>query len=294
MTLIVMIRNDKKIYKDKRRRGIIRKKIRGIQKVIKIFLMNKAGTTLSRAPRFWSNLISRRYIMAKVKFTAIVAQMSGKLAGSVFARCRYGNYIRTLTSPINSSTPYQERVRSLFTQVVSGWYNLTDDERAAWNSRAAMSSGGISFGESFNYTGRALFSQLNRNLQEIGEAMLTTPPVLDPVETFDTFSVDLVDTPGLEDIKANLSPAIDANTKVIIYGTPVLGKAVVYISPNWYRKVAILDHSFISGGSIKVDYLSIFKTMPAEGQRVAFKMKAVAVATGKDQTPLTCVSTGTV
>jgi hypothetical protein len=229
--------------------------------------------------------------MAKVKFTAIVAQMRGKLAGSVFARGRYGNYMRTLTSPINSNTPSQERIRSMFSKVITGWFNLTNDERDAWNQRAMLSAKSVSFGESFNYTGRVLFNHLNRNLQEINEAIITTPPAMDPVESFDTFSVNILTTPGSEDIKASLSPAIDANTKVIIYATPVINQAAVYINPNWFRKVAVLDSTFVSGSTIKTEYLSVFKVMPTTGQRVAFKMKAVAKASGKDQYPLSDVAT---
>ena len=232
--------------------------------------------------------------MAKVKYTAIVAQMSGKLAGSVFARGRYGNYIRTLTTGINSNSSLQERVRNLFSSVVNGWYNLSDDDRVAWNRNAGIAAGGSSFGESFKYSGRALFTRLNRNLQEIGEAIITIPPVLDPVEEFTSFYVNAVTTPGTEDMKVNLSPAINTGTKVIIYATPILGRAVTYVKPSWYRKVAVLDHTFVSGGSIKTEYLSIFKMLPGTGQRVAFKMKAVDITSGKDTYPMSDVATGTV
>jgi hypothetical protein len=232
--------------------------------------------------------------MAKVKFTAIVAQMSGKLAGSVFARGRFGNYIRTLTSPINSNTPFQQRVRSLFSKVITGWYNLTDDQREAWNSGAALAGQKVSFGDSFNYTGRVLYSQLNRNLQEINEAMITTPPVMEPAQSFNTFSVDIDETPGSEDIKMSFDPAISTDTKVIVYATPILNRGAVSISPRWYRKIAVLDNTFLTGSSIKADYLSIFKTMPATGQRVGFKMKSVAKSSGKPEYPLEYVATGSV
>ena len=91
----------------------------------------------------------------------------------------------------------------------------------------------------------------------------------------------------------NLNPAINTGTKVIIYATPILGKAVTYIKPSWYRKVAVLDHLFVPGGSIKTEYLSIFKVLPGTGQRVAFKMKAVDITSGKDQYPMSDVATGT-
>jgi hypothetical protein len=232
--------------------------------------------------------------MAKVKFTAIVAQMRGKLAGSVFARGRYGNYIRTLTSPINSNTPALERVRSLFNNVVTGWYNLTDDQRAAWGGSASVAGKQTSFGESFNYTGRVLYIHLNRNLQEIGEALITEPPVLNPVESFSNFAGSIKTTPGSEDISIDFSPAIDANTKVIIYATPVLSRGSVYVNPNKYKKVAVLDNTFVSGDSIMTEYIDVFKTMPATGQRVGFKMKAISKASGKDEYPLTSVAVGAV
>ena len=219
--------------------------------------------------------------MAKVKFTAIVAQMRGKLAGSVFARGRYGNYIRTLTSGINSNSLSQDRVRSLFSNLVSGWYNLNDNQRELWNNAAQMAGQVSSFGDSFNYTGRVLYNHLNRNLQEIDVALIEIPPVMSPVQSFEDFQADIVVTPGAEDITINFSPAIDAETKVIIYATPTLNRGAVYISPRWYRKVAVLDSTFLTSDSIKDEYISVFKTLPGAGQRAAFKFKAVSKLTGE-------------
>ena len=42
--------------------------------------------------------------MAKIKMTAIVADMRNKLNGSVFSRNRGGAYIRTKVTPINPQT----------------------------------------------------------------------------------------------------------------------------------------------------------------------------------------------
>jgi hypothetical protein len=220
--------------------------------------------------------------------------MRGKLAGSVFRRGRYGNFIRTLTSPINTSTPLQVAVRSLFSKVITGWYNLTNDQRDAWNRRAGMAPKLVSFGETSTYNGRALFIHLNRNLQEISEALIANPPELAPVETFDDFEVSIVTTPGSEDITLTILPAINADTKVIVQATPALTPGITYVNPNWYRKIAVLDNTFVSGGSIMTEYLSIFKEMPKTGERVGFRMKAVARISGKDEYPMPYVATATV
>jgi len=71
--------------------------------------------------------------MALVKFGGGVVQMSGSIAGDVFARNRYGNYARARTKPINPNTTGQQQVRASIAWLVEHWARtLTPAQRAAW------------------------------------------------------------------------------------------------------------------------------------------------------------------
>ena len=63
--------------------------------------------------------------MAKIKMTAIVADMRNKLNGSVFSRNRGGAYIRTKVTPINPQTAAQVQARSLLTSLSQGFRSLS-------------------------------------------------------------------------------------------------------------------------------------------------------------------------
>lgn len=75
--------------------------------------------------------------MALIKFGGGVIQMAGSIAGNVFARNRYGNYVRARTKPTNPNTALQQQVRSAIAWLVDHWsQTLTPDQRAAWQHYA--------------------------------------------------------------------------------------------------------------------------------------------------------------
>lgn len=69
--------------------------------------------------------------MARVTF--INAILSGKLAGTVYARNKAGYYVRNWTMPLDPRTPAQIQNRARFSTIASSWHALTDAQKAAWN-----------------------------------------------------------------------------------------------------------------------------------------------------------------
>lgn len=114
--------------------------------------------------------------MAKVKFTAVVADMRNKLNGSVFSRNRGGAYVRTKVTPLNPQTSAQVGARALLTALAQGFRSLTQEEIAAWNSAVNQWATTDIFGDVVNPTGLALYVRLNANIQNAGGDLITTPP----------------------------------------------------------------------------------------------------------------------
>ena len=52
--------------------------------------------------------------MAKIKTSALVADIKGTVGGNVFASNKGGNYVRRYKKPINTNTIAQQEVRSIF------------------------------------------------------------------------------------------------------------------------------------------------------------------------------------
>lgn len=69
--------------------------------------------------------------MAKVQF--INAILSGKLAGTVYARNKAGYYVRNWTKPLDPRTTAQIDNRTQFSNAASAWHSMSEAEKAAWN-----------------------------------------------------------------------------------------------------------------------------------------------------------------
>ena len=230
--------------------------------------------------------------MARVVMSGLVTDLRGKLGGTVFQKNRWGLFGRNLVIPINRSTADQEKVRELHSHLCKLWGGLTRNQRSMWRETAKLYPE-VRNGKTYVLTGFLFYMKLNRNLQEIGEPINTDVPRIEIPEAFTSFSVDIVTTPGTEDIKLNLSPAIDAQTKMRVYATFIVKNGVDFVKGK-YCKIAVLDHTFVSGGSIKAEYIAKYGKMPATGEKAFFHIRPTLTASGYDSYPLSCEGVGIV
>lgn len=70
--------------------------------------------------------------MAKVLYTAVVAELKGRLSGSVFQSSVGGNILRSLVVPINRRSTTQQRVRSSLGAVTAAWRYCSEANRNSW------------------------------------------------------------------------------------------------------------------------------------------------------------------
>jgi len=76
--------------------------------------------------------------MALVRYGGGIIQMSGSIGGNVYARNRYGNYVRARTVPTNPNTAGQQEVRAAIAWLTEHWSStLSAAQRTAWNLYAA-------------------------------------------------------------------------------------------------------------------------------------------------------------
>lgn len=114
--------------------------------------------------------------MAKVKFTAVVADMRNKLNGSVFARNRGGAYVRTKVTPLNPQSLRQVAARNLLTSLAQGFRSLSQAQITAWNEAVTQWQTTDIFGDLVSPTGLALYVRLNSNISNGGGTLISTPP----------------------------------------------------------------------------------------------------------------------
>lgn len=114
--------------------------------------------------------------MAKIKFGMMMTDARGKLGGQVFSKNRSGSYVRTKVTPVNPRTQYQQNSRAILGNLSSSWSGLTNSERNAWNSAVEDWQKTDVFGDLRKPTGKNLYTSLNKELLQSGQATINMPP----------------------------------------------------------------------------------------------------------------------
>ena len=224
--------------------------------------------------------------MALIKLTAIVDNISGKLNGTVFAKNKGGNYMRSKSKPSNPKTAAQMAVRAQFGAISSAWKNLTESARSAWRESASNFPYINRLGDSKILSGFALHQQLNSNLVLIGESALTFPPEPKSPVSFTTVNVNAILAEGdVDQMEINaVITAVDANSKTLIYATPPLSAGI----ENFENKLRLigtaLASSFDEGLDVNSMYEAVFGRLPV-GAKVGVRVQNVSSESGMTSAP---------
>lgn len=219
-------------------------------------------------------------IFARIFLTDFIGDIYGKVGATVYKKNFYGLCRIMKPQPKNPQSEAQKNMRAKFGGLYDLYLSLTSLQYLQWKN-LAKSTPFIKKGKSYYLDVMPFFVKCNQNLQLIGEsAIADAPNWSDAPQTFETFSVDVVTTPGAEDITLNISPAIANSTKIKLYSTGVVGVRQNSVS-NKYKFLGYLDDAFITGGSIKNDYEGVFGVMPKTGDTTYFAIESVVKATGR-------------
>lgn len=121
--------------------------------------------------------------MALVKYGGAVVQASGSIAGNVFARNRFGNYVRPRTKPVNPHSARQESARAIVSYLAEFWHNDMDaTQRGLWNVYAAAVAMKNRLGETIYLTGfnhfvrsNAAYMSMNFGAEPSAPSILSLP-----------------------------------------------------------------------------------------------------------------------
>lgn len=117
--------------------------------------------------------------MALVKFGGGITQMAGSIAGNVFARNRYGNYVRSRTKPTNPNTARQQAVRASLAQLTVRWaQTVTAAQRAAWDLYASNVIMTNRLGETTHLSGYNHYLRSNCAVLQAGGTIVDAGPVI--------------------------------------------------------------------------------------------------------------------
>ena len=221
--------------------------------------------------------------MAKIKLGPFIADIRNRIGGVVFSKNSAGNYIRRGVTPVNPQSVAQLLSRQFLTQTSQSWRDLTDDERNNWNQVKDSFPKTDIFGNSIAPTGFNLFTRLNRNLLEISEPAITAAPLPSAVQGFLTLTLVANTTGGL--LTATFTPAINADTKIILFATAAQSAGVTFVKAE-FRKIDVLSTLDTSPHELSAEYITKFGALPAIGSKVFIQFRPIDIATGLSGTPI--------
>ncbi len=217
--------------------------------------------------------------MTKVKFSALVSDMRGKLNGSVFTKNRFGAALRNKVTPVNRNSTDQAKIKSLFTSFNQKWRTLTGDQQKAWNSAVEDFKRTNIFGDSIKPSGINLYSELNSNLAIIGQAEITTPPLPSNVPGITGFTLDVDSTVGAQKFDIDFTPTpTDSDVIHMIYATRCYSAGKSFIKSE-YRMIGTIP----SGSAAPFDALTAWITkfgILTKDQMVSVKLVPVSKTKG--------------
>lgn len=216
--------------------------------------------------------------MAKVKLSALVSEMRGKLNGSVFSRNRGGAYLRTKVTPANPQTSAQVAARALLATYAQGWRSLTAAQRTAWNAAVSNFKTTDVFGDLKEPTGLQLYIRLNANIVNAGGSAITTPPVPVGVTALTTLSLSAAVTGTAFDVTFAATPVPTGHT-LIVEATPQVSPGISNAN-SLFRVIGSVAAAGTSPADLSTEYTAKFGSLVA-GQKIFIRAKVISTATGE-------------
>ena len=232
--------------------------------------------------------------MSKYVNSVFTTDQTGRLSNIVFGKNKYGYFVKIYKPAVNPKTVSQQDVRAFLKAASKAWAALTDVQRTSYNDISATIEY-VKNGVTYTLPGFSLFVKLNRNLQDIGSPFyqdINRDTLISPPD-MNGSTVTVVTTPGSEDIKLFIPATLNANTKALIYASPILESSR---KPNWKRLriIGTIDGTFVSGGSIKTQYLARFGVLPSTGNKIAFAVMPVNITCGMNNSKVYITTVGTI
>lgn len=221
------------------------------------------------------------------KFTpgAIVSEIRGKIASTVFSRNKGGAIIRNRIKPINRRSIGQSTRRQALGSLASAWRGLSQANRDSWNTAAPNFPIQDVLGQTINLSGEQMYIRFNANLLLIGETAISTAPAAFAFAVL-TASLSAEDdtVAAAFDITFTPTPMTAGNT-IAVFATPNLSPGIESPNASKFRFIGQIDPTDTTPKDLVTEYVAEFGN-PVAGQKIFIELRPVATASGQPGTPL--------
>ena len=219
--------------------------------------------------------------MARVKFTAIVSEIRGSLGGNTFQANRYGFTLKNKSLQGFPNSLLQNFSKASLTQILQGWQNLTDAQRAQYNTYASSFPQYPKSGSTVALSGFEVWAKFNLQMACVGIAA-SPNAVLAPV-VVPSYNPSLVTSGGLLSLYLGLSEHLDGHN-VLIRASQRMWNTTNPSSAQWrVMKTAVSGPTPIS---LSDEYFAKFSSYPRVNDTIWISLSEWQEETPRLMTPV--------
>lgn len=206
-----------------------------------------------------------------------VGEISGKIGNVVFTRGRYGPVIRTRAIPTLVQNDYTAAARGRLAYLSQQWGDLTDAQKEAWRTWAAVNQVINRLGQAVTLQPSAAYIQLNARILQAGGTIINVPPVDNAPAAIEGATLLAETGPDLVQV-AWTSGALGATEQLVVW-------AAVLDNPgrNYYRNllklVKICTAATATPQDVSAEITARFGTI-INGQKIVCEVEVWDNATG--------------
>ncbi len=221
--------------------------------------------------------------MARIKYTAAIADIRGGIGGTAFSNSKHGKFIRTAASRRKTWSTNQQVNQTLFKRITATWRTLTEAQRAKWNIAALQDGKADIFGDIRYSKGFSLYTSRNFNLLLCSQAMLTVPALPQTIIIPTQLSIYLQQAPTT--IFLDALPLVSGmNMSTLVYATKPISAGI----KNFDYKFLLMSlyNSYANGRlDISAEYDAKYGR-PRAGLQIAMKIVCINRTSGQASIPM--------
>lgn len=196
--------------------------------------------------------------MARIKPSALITDIRGKVQGTVFQQSQGGLIIRNNPAPINPSTIPQNVARNISFNLQQRWIALTDAQRIAWQNFATFTPQGQKNNPNRFLNGQQVFIKLNTNRIRYSKVVIDDPVFQAPSQL--PLQIEIVKSGAGVTLQTNVSPVV-ADQFIILF----LTFAVPFSVNSPGNRLKLIPFVTTSATTLDIDdeFIAVFgQTMP--------------------------------
>jgi hypothetical protein len=214
--------------------------------------------------------------MARVKYGALISEISGSIGSATFQKSNFGNTLRNKPRSMRSGSANQLICRNYMMQLHQAWAALTSDERMKWNRFISFSNTRILRDKNILSTGHALFIQYNF-LRLLSQLSILTDFSFLTIESFPLPSA--IGKDGV-DFNFELTDVFDTEVIWVVLKASAPQKSSISFNAACVRYLYIpwIDSS-ISSLNMVPGYANVFGALPPVGSYIHYTVQFFSMTT---------------